>query len=77
MMYGELMFQTTFMVSSQGEGDIIDITPQVKKVVQDSKVHEGIVHLFVQHSTAALTTIEFEPGVLCRSQTSTLGSCPR
>jgi secondary thiamine-phosphate synthase enzyme len=64
MMYGELMFQTTFLVSSQCEGDCIDITPQVKKVVRDSKVHEGIVHLFVQHSTAALTTIEFEPGVL-------------
>jgi secondary thiamine-phosphate synthase enzyme len=64
MMYGELMFQTSFRVSSQSEGDIIDITPQVKKVVQESKVQEGIVHLFVQHSTAALTTIEFEPGVL-------------
>jgi secondary thiamine-phosphate synthase enzyme len=64
MMYGELMFQTTFMVTSQREGDIIDITPQVKKVVRDSKVLEGIIHLFVQHSTAALTTIEFEPGVL-------------
>jgi secondary thiamine-phosphate synthase enzyme len=58
------MFQTSFMVSSQSEGDIIDITFQVKNVVQESKVHEGIVHLFVQHSTAALTTIEFEPGVL-------------
>ncbi|MCJ7741097.1 MAG: secondary thiamine-phosphate synthase enzyme YjbQ, partial [Methanoregula sp.] len=58
------MFQTTFTVSSQCEGDSIDITPHVKKVVRDSKVHEGIVHLFVQHSTAALTTIEFEPGVL-------------
>jgi secondary thiamine-phosphate synthase enzyme len=64
MMYGELMFQTSFRVISQSEGDIIDITPQVKKVVQESKVQEGIVHLFVQHSTAALTTIEFEPGVL-------------
>ena len=64
MMYGELMFQTIFMVSSQGEGDIINITSHVKKVVEDSEVHEGIVHLFVQHSTAALTTIEFEPGVL-------------
>ena len=64
MMYGELMFQTSFMVSSHSEGEIIDITPHVKKVVHDSKVREGIVHLFVQHSTAALTTIEFEPGVL-------------
>jgi secondary thiamine-phosphate synthase enzyme len=58
------MFQTTFTVSSQCEGDIIDITSHVKKVVHDSKVHEGIIHLFVGHSTAALTTIEFEPGVL-------------
>jgi secondary thiamine-phosphate synthase enzyme len=52
------------MVKTQSEGDIIDITPQVKKVVRDSNVLDGIIHLFVQHSTAALTTIEFEPGVL-------------
>jgi secondary thiamine-phosphate synthase enzyme len=58
------MFQTVFTVSSQNEGEIIDITPQVKKVVRDSKIREGIISLFVQHSTAALTTIEFEPGVL-------------
>ena len=58
------MFQTVFTVSSESEGEIIDITPQVKKIVRDSKVREGIVNLFVQHSTAALTTIEFEPGVL-------------
>jgi secondary thiamine-phosphate synthase enzyme len=64
MICGELMFQTTFMVSSKSEGDIIDITPQVEKVVRDSTVAEGTVHLFVLHSTAALTTIEFEPGVL-------------
>jgi secondary thiamine-phosphate synthase enzyme len=64
MIYGELMFQTTFMVKTHAEGDIIDITPQVKKVVRDSTVIDGIIHLFVQHSTAALTTIEFEPGVL-------------
>ena len=64
MIYGELMFQDTFMVKTQAEGDIIDITPQAKKVVRDSNILEGIIHLFVQHSTAALTTIEFEPGVL-------------
>ena len=64
MIYGELMFQDTFMVKTQAEGDIIDITSQVKKVVRDSNILQGIIHLFVQHSTAALTTIEFEPGVL-------------
>ena len=62
--YGALMFRTNLNVTSKHEGDIIDITPAVKKAVRDSKVREGIVFLFVQHSTAALTTIEFEPGVL-------------
>jgi secondary thiamine-phosphate synthase enzyme len=36
----------------------------VEKAVAESGVKTGLVHLFVQHSTAALTTIEFEPGVL-------------
>jgi secondary thiamine-phosphate synthase enzyme len=58
------MFRTILKVTSKHEGDIIDITQEVKKAVRDSNVHEGLVHLFVQHSTAALTTIEFEPGVL-------------
>lgn len=62
--YGEPMFQKSITVMSACEGDIIDITPDVKKVVEDSKIQRGIIHLFVQHSTAALTTIEFEPGVL-------------
>jgi secondary thiamine-phosphate synthase enzyme len=58
------MFQKIITVMSASEGDIIDITAEVKKIVRDSRIHQGIVHLFVRHSTAALTTIEFEPGVL-------------
>jgi len=58
------MFRTFLTVTSSHEGDIIDITPQVKKAVAESRVKTGLVHLFVQHSTAALTTIEYEPGVL-------------
>jgi secondary thiamine-phosphate synthase enzyme len=63
-MYGEPMFRTFLTVTSSHEGDIIDITPQVEKAVAESRVKTGLVHLFVQHSTAALTTIEYEPGVL-------------
>jgi len=58
------MFRTILTVTSTREGEIIDITPQVEKAVAESSVKTGLVHLFVQHSTAALTTIEFEPGVL-------------
>jgi secondary thiamine-phosphate synthase enzyme len=58
------MWTTTITVTSQCEGDSIDLTEQVTKAVAESGVKNGLVHLFVQHSTAALTTIEFEPGVL-------------
>jgi secondary thiamine-phosphate synthase enzyme len=58
------MFRTIISVTSRHEGDILNITPQVEKAVAESRVNTGLVHLFVQHSTAALTTIEFEPGVL-------------
>jgi len=63
-MYGEPMFRTIISVTSLREGDILNITPQVEKAVAESRVKTGLVHLFVQHSTAALTTIEYEPGVL-------------
>jgi secondary thiamine-phosphate synthase enzyme len=63
-LYGANMFREILSVTSKNEGDIINITPEVNKAVRESGVQEGLVHLFVQHSTAALTTIEFEPGVL-------------
>jgi secondary thiamine-phosphate synthase enzyme len=63
-MYGEFMFRSFLTVTSEKEGDIIDITPLVKKAVAESGIRTGLVNLFVQHSTAALTTIEYEPGVL-------------
>ncbi len=58
------MFRTILTVMSRREGDIINLTPHVQKAVSESRVINGLVHLFVQHSTAALTTIEYEDGVL-------------
>jgi secondary thiamine-phosphate synthase enzyme len=58
------MFRTRLKVSSEKEGDIIDITGEVREAVRKSKISTGLVHIFVTHSTAALTTIEYEPGVL-------------
>lgn len=51
-------------VSSKGKGDIIDITDEVVQVVKKSKVKEGIVNIFVSGSTASVSTIEYEPGLL-------------
>jgi secondary thiamine-phosphate synthase enzyme len=58
------MFRKIIHVSTRREGEIIDLTHQVAAVVRESSLRDGLVHLFVQHSTAALTTIEYEPGVL-------------
>ena len=58
------MFTRTIRMRTQHEGDVMDLTDQVKKIIRESGIKTGLVHLFVQHSTAALTTIEFEPGVL-------------
>jgi secondary thiamine-phosphate synthase enzyme len=53
---GELSFST------DGDSDIIDITAQVQQVVADGTVANGLVTAFVRGSTAAITTMEFEPG---------------
>ncbi|HVN72971.1 MAG TPA: secondary thiamine-phosphate synthase enzyme YjbQ [Methanoregula sp.] len=58
------MFRKRLSFTSEREGDIIDITPGVRRVIRESGIKDGLVSLFVLHSTAALTTIEYEPGVL-------------
>ena len=50
--------------STQGFNEIRDITPEVQKAVGKTAVRDGVAHLFVSGSTAALTTIEYEPGAL-------------
>ncbi len=51
-------------VSTNGEVDIIDITDDVQKIVNKSKIKSGIVCAFVKGSTGAITTIEYEPGLM-------------
>jgi len=58
------MFRRIIHLDTSGEGDIADITPQLRSIVQDSGISDGLVNVFVQGSTAALTTIEYEQGVL-------------
>ncbi len=49
---------------TQGHCDIIDITAKVQEQLQREKIRRGSATLFVSGSTAALTTIEHEPGLL-------------
>ncbi|MCD6117297.1 YjbQ family protein [bacterium] len=51
-------------VSTQGFTDIIDITGQVSDVLEKTGFSEGQVTIFISGSTAAVTTIEYEPGLI-------------
>ena len=53
---GQLRFST------EGDGDVIDLTEGVMGVVRSAGVEEGLVSVFVPGSTAAVTTMEHEPG---------------
>jgi secondary thiamine-phosphate synthase enzyme len=49
-------------LSTRGDADVIDITADVERIVAEGPVDEGLVTAFVRGSTAAITTMEFEPG---------------
>ncbi|MCK4475328.1 MAG: secondary thiamine-phosphate synthase enzyme YjbQ [Methanophagales archaeon] len=54
----ELQFDT------KGEVEIVDITERVNSKLRESNIEDGIVTIFVPGSTGAVTTIEYEPGLL-------------
>jgi secondary thiamine-phosphate synthase enzyme len=49
-------------LETEGEGQIVDLTEGVLAVVRQSGVSQGLVSVFVTGSTAAVTTMEYEPG---------------
>jgi len=58
-----MSYQRQIGISSRGHGDMHDITDEVAAVVSSSGIQTGIVHVFNVGSTAAVGTIEFEPGL--------------
>ncbi len=51
-------------LQTKGNCDIINITPQVEQQVAETDINNGTATLFVAGSTAGISTIEFESGVL-------------
>jgi secondary thiamine-phosphate synthase enzyme len=50
--------------ATKGFNHILNITPEVVQAVREAGLRRGVAHLFIVGSTAALTTIEFEPGAV-------------
>jgi secondary thiamine-phosphate synthase enzyme len=59
-----MTFSANIDISSRGFADIIDITSRVKAAISESGLRDGLVSVFVVGSTASVTTIEYEEGVI-------------
>jgi secondary thiamine-phosphate synthase enzyme len=53
-----------YRIKTKGEGDVRDVTPLVEESVAKAEVREGLVNVFVTGSTAAVSTMEYEPGLI-------------
>ena len=56
------LFTSAASLSTAGDADVLDLTGALADAVARSGVSEGQASVFVRGSTAALTTMEFEPG---------------
>ena len=64
-------------LETEGDGQIVDLTQGVAAVVRQSEVSHGAVTVFVTGSTAAVTTMEYEPGGVQDLQTTLERLVPR
>ena len=55
--------QQTFTLETRGHRDLHDLTREISEIVKKSGIMMGMVHIFNVGSTAAVGTIEFEPGL--------------
>ena len=51
-------------LSTEGHCHVVDITSEVAAGISESGIDNGSVTIFITGSTAGVTTIEFEPGLL-------------
>lgn len=59
-----MTFQQQISIRTRGHGDMHDLTEQVAAAVSASGIRRGTVNVFNVGSTAAVGTIEFEPGLI-------------
>ena len=62
---GSLTVSTQHLTfSTQGEGDVVNLTHGLNRILRDSGLDSGTLTVFAPGATGAVTTLEFEPGVV-------------
>lgn len=59
-----MIFNEEIRFDSRGDGEIVDLTGQIAEKIKSSGLNAGTVTVFTPSATSALTTIEYEPGLL-------------
>jgi secondary thiamine-phosphate synthase enzyme len=58
-----MVHQERFTVRTKGHSDMHDVTGRVGQAVSRSGIQTGVAHVFAVGSTAAVSVVEFEPGL--------------
>ena len=59
-----MVTNTQHEIQTSGQGDVHDVTPLVARAIAESELVNGLATVSVVGSTAAVTTIEYEPGAV-------------
>ena len=59
-----IAISSTHQIKTRGQDDCLDLTQAVQAAVGRSKLRQGLATVFVTGSTAGVTTVEFEPGLV-------------
>lgn len=51
------------IINTKKEKELVDITDEINEIIKKNKFKEGSITLFLTHTTAALSTIDEDPGV--------------
>ena len=58
------VYTKSFKIASKSENDMIDVTKNVSDIVAISGIKDGIAVVFCHGSTGAISTVEYEPGLM-------------
>ena len=72
-----MVMQKSIHIQTKGNCDMVDITSMVAREISNSQINAGIATLFVSGSTAGITTIEHESGLVHDFETMWERNVPR
>jgi len=57
-------FKFEYRFKTEGDGTVVDLTGELERIVNENGLQSGLLNVFVPGSTGAITTIEYEPGLI-------------